>query len=288
MKRIITLALLILFPKLINSQIAKAVKNISDDVLEIVYKKSDLDKNASKFAKKVFISSELKKWGLDNGFDLIAGKYSTKIYNKSGELLGTIITKGQKKTITTYSLIGRKTVNPLLNAELFPSSFYKVDNIIFKTDRLKRVLTAKSPTVQSNNIKRNSLKGSYKEKIRNIENIGGKKNIDQRGHLIAHFLGGNSGAINIVAQLGTLNQKKFKWIEELVGKNKKFIKNYEVDVIYKGQNNRPFAFKQKFEFRGNLKELRQAKINNPTLKYIEKIDSNGNTFYKCIVYHKNS
>ncbi len=287
MKKIITLALLIFFPKLINSQIVKAVKNISDDVLEVVYKKSDLDKNASKIAKKVVISSELKKWSLDNGFDLIAGKYSTKIYSKSGEMLGSIVSKGTNKSITTYALIGRKKVNPLLNAQIFPSTNYKVDNTIFKTDRFKRVTNAKSATITNNNPKRKELTNSYKKHLK-IENIGGKKKIDQRGHLIAHFLGGNSGTINIVAQLETLNQKKFKWIEELVGKNKKFIKNYEVDVIYKGQSKRPYAFKQKFEFRGDLRELKKEQIKNPTLKYIKKIDENGNTFYKCITYHKNS
>ncbi|WP_397447765.1 DNA/RNA non-specific endonuclease [Polaribacter sp. R77954] len=288
MKRIIILALLILFPKLINSQILKTVKNISDDVLEVVHKKSDLDKKTGKIAKKLFISSELKKWGLDNGFDLVAGKYSTKIYSKSGEMLGTITSKGTKKTISTYSLIGRKSVNPLLNAKVFPSATYKVDNTIFKTDRHSRVLKARSPSITNNNPNRKSLTNTYRKHLKEIEKIGGIKNKDQRGHLIAHFLGGNSGAINIVAQLGTLNQKKFKWIEELVGKNRKFIKNYEVDVIYKGQSKRPYAFKQKFEFRGDLRELKKEQIKNPTLKYIKKIDENGNTFYKCITYHKNS
>jgi len=286
MKKIFSILSLLFFINTVNSQtLKKSIKKGVDDILEIVYKKSDINKNAPKVIKFIPISSVLKKWSKSNNFILKPNKYSIEIFNKSNEYLGKITTKGKHKVVTAHPLIGRKTVNPLLDANLFPNTTYKVENCIFKTDKMMRVTSAEISSIPKSVIQRNSIKGA-KENSKAMAKDG-IKGVDHGGHLIAHSLGGNSGSINILAQLGKLNTGKFASIEKLIRMNKSQIKKYNVTAIYKGISKRPISFIQKFEYRGNVKELIEMQKRNPNFKYLKKKDVNGNVYYKCLIFHKN-
>ncbi len=269
-------------------------KKIAEETVETSLKKEvkKVDKNIGKqlFRKDMnnFISINSKEWH-KRGINLVSKKNVTEIQGKSGEVLGKIFVKGDKHIIQTYSLVGKKSVNPILNVKRLPNSTYKVENSIFKTDKLGRVIYAKKPVITKNEIHRNSLQGSYKSKIKNIQDIGGIDGLDDKGHIIAHSLGGNSGKLNIVPQSKNINRqgKSFAKVEELIKKHKEYIKNYEVDLSYKGNSRRPYSFMQKFEYRGKKEDLIKFKQQNKQFKYFKKTDINGNTFFDCSFFHLN-
>lgn len=240
----------------------------------------------SRILNKIPIDTKLEKWAAQNGFQFISGRRSVEILGKNGVCLGKMTQVGNQKMITSFALLKRKTINPLLEKKLFANTTYKIESSIFKTDKLGRVTSAEISSISKSVVNRNTIKGTNEQaKAMAKEGI---KGLDHGGHLIAHSLGGNSGAINIVAQLGTLNKGAFRSVEVLVSKNKSHVKNYKVNVIYKGKSKRPKTFVQAFEFRGNLKELRRMKRRNPNFNYIKKKVSSGRSYYECNIYHSNS
>lgn len=264
----------------------KKVLDQAFEYIENFFKKSDLkERTPTLILKNLPLSPSLKKWSTASGFILKPNKQSISIYSKDNELLGKIVKNGRHQVVTTFPLIGKKAVNPLLDAKLFPNTTYKIENSIFKTDKLARVVSAEISTIPKNIIKRHRIKGARENAKAMAKD--GIKGVDHGGHLIAHTLGGNSGAINIVAQSGRLNIGKFASVEDLIRKNRTHIKNYKVDVIYKGNSKRPVAFRQKFEFRGIEKKLEKLRKKNPDFRYLKKKDLNGHPYFNCIIFHKN-
>jgi len=240
----------------------------------------------SRLLNRIPIDTKLKKWASQSGFQLVSGRRSVEILGKDGVHLGKLSKVGNKQTITSFALLERKTINPLLEKELFANTTYKIESSIFKTDKLGRVTSAEISSISKSVVNRNTIKGANEQAKAMAKD--GIKGLDHGGHLIAHSLGGNSGAINIVAQLGTLNKGAFRSIEVLVSKSKSHVKNYRVNAIYKGKSKRPKTFIQAFEFSGNLKELKRMKQRNPNFNYIKKKASDGRSYYECNIYHSNA
>ncbi|MBS9766528.1 MAG: DNA/RNA non-specific endonuclease [Flavobacteriaceae bacterium] len=294
MNKIITIMMLFISVSTFSQATAlKKVGKTVENTLKVAWRNSDKTK---KLVKKIDIPDDLVKWGNKSNLNLKINKNSIDILDDSGKKLGKIIKKGNKKIVNSYSIIGERTVNPLLNKLPLPNTIYKINNIIFrvddifKTDGMGRVVYAKQSSFTKNtkkNIDRNKLKGSYKGY--EIEFFGGKKGVHERSHIIALSLGGNSGNINIVPQLERINKGVYKRNEKFMKDNWKYIKNYEVKISYKGSEKVPKSFIQKFELRGRdaLDKLKEHKAKNPEIKFRKYTDSNGQSYYKCITYHDN-
>lgn len=249
-----------------------------------IFNKADIPE--SRILNKIPIDTKLENWAVQNGFQFVSGRRSVEILGKDGACLGKMTQVGNQKVITSFALLERKTINPLLEKELFANATYKIESSIFKTDKLGRVTSAEISSISNSVVTRNAIQGTNEQAKAMAKD--GIKGLDHGGHLIAHSLGGNSGAINIVAQLGTLNKGAFRSVEVLVSKSKSLVKNYKVNVIYKGESMRPQTFMQAFEYRGNLKELQRMKQRNPNFNYIKKNASGGRSYYECNIFHSNS
>ncbi|MBT32270.1 MAG: hypothetical protein CMO01_21620 [Thalassobius sp.] len=284
MRRIIIISLLCLLASCSSLQERKFLDGIVE-YIESFFRKSDLEDKTSKVVRKLPISATLKKWSTENGFVLKQNKLSISIYDRENQYLGKIVKNGKHQVITSFPLMGKKLVNPLLDARLFPNTTYKIENSIFKTDKLARVVSAEISSIPKSIVERHQLRGTRENAKAMAKD--GIKGVDHGGHLIAHSLGGNSGALNIVAQSGKLNTGRFASVENLIRKNRKQVKNYKVDVIYKGSSKRPVAFRQQLEFWGSEKQLQRMQKRSKDFKYIMKKDGSGKTFYSCVIYHKN-
>lgn len=283
MPQVFTLLVLALLLSGCNSRQGLKEVERGTSLIRRLCNKTDLSE--SRILSKLSSASKLEKWATKNGFQLVSGRRSVEILGKDGVHLGKMSKVGNKQTITSFALLERKTVNPLLEKELFANTTYKIENSIFKTDKLGRVTSAEISSIPNGVVNRNSIKGANEQAKAMAKD--GIKGLDHGGHLIAHSLGGNSGAINIVAQLGTLNKGAYRAVEVLVSKNKSRVKNYRVHAIYKGESKRPQSFIQTFEFRGKPRDLQRLKQRNQNFNYIKKKGSGGGSRYECTMYHSN-
>ncbi|WP_196888543.1 DNA/RNA non-specific endonuclease [Aureivirga sp. CE67] len=270
----------------------EAVNNSSAKVLKTSIKKTSKigSRKIAKTTYKKGSKIDLKKWATNNKFQLTQTKRKGvfKIKDKSGRNLGQVFKKGNKTTITADETILLKNkiqkVNPILE-DVLPNTNYKINNSIFKTDHLGRTVSAKITSIPKNILDRTKIKGTN-EQAKAISK-GGIKGLDDGGHMIGHNLGGNSGALNIVAQSSKLNRGKFRVLEKFASKNKKYIKDYEVTSIYKGKKARPNEFVQKLKFYGKKDEILALKKKYPDLKYRKQKNGLGKSYYVCMFKHKN-
>ena len=271
----------------------KILKKTSVKSLQKTVLKSNQIATKSIFKRRIKKTAalDLKKWTAKQGFEIVSTKQKGvhKVYSKSQQYLGTVFQKGSKTHIVADETILLKNskalkVNPILEKPI-ANATYKVNNTIFKTDHLGRTVFSKTPSIPKNVTNRKVIKGTN-EQAKAIRK-GGIKGSDDGGHLIAHSLGGNSGAVNIVAQSSKINRGKFRVLEDFAFKNKKFIKDYQVKAAYKSTRKRPSSFVQKLNFLGDKKDLLILKRKHPSLKYRKKIGLNGKIFYECLMKHSN-
>lgn len=240
---------------------------------------------SSKSSLIAAIPSDVINWADANSLSIEKKKFSYNIINSNGDFLGKIQIVGKQRMVISFPLMGKKRVNPLLDYNLLPITTYKIETNMFKTDHLSRVIRAQIDNVPKSVINRNEIKNSSEQGIAMLKD--GIKGKDHGGHLIAHSLGGNSGAINIVAQYGRLNQGKFGAIEKFISKNKSFVKLYTIDVSYTKLSKRPDYFVQQFQFWGKMNELDNLKIRHPELNFVKKTDELNREYFQCVIYHSN-
>lgn len=242
---------------------------------------SKAKKSLSNPIEKKLSKSIISKWALENNFTLINKKRTIDILSDKGIFLGSIIEHKTKRVINTFPLLAKGKVNPLLDKRLFSNTKYKIEQSTFVTDINARVIKAEIKSIPKQVFNRKSIKGANENAKAMLKD--GIKGVDHGGHIIAHSLGGNSGAINIVAQYGKLNQGNYSRVERFVNKNRKLIKNYEINLTYKKNSLRPLNFVQTFDYKGSLRKLKKMARKNPNFKYIKENSST----YKCVIFHSN-
>lgn len=253
-----------------------------DKEIDDIFKKS----GTRKFISASVLKSSHTKWADLNGFKLINSKRGFDIISKEGNNIGHVLTNGKITVVNTYSLTARKVVNPLLDVKPIPNSIYKVENSIFKVDKYGRTVEASASSFPRNIIDRNTIIGS-RENAKAMAKQG-IKGVDDGGHLIAHSLGGNTGALNIVPMESSLNRIRYYSIERFLKNNSKTSKNYKVQVIYRNKHKlRPQKFIQSFEYRGPLENLDKLSKINKRFKYKKRTDNLGQEYFECTVKHKN-
>jgi hypothetical protein len=120
------------------------------------------------------------------------------------------------------------------NGELVPNNEYKLNGYSYKTDDKGRIIRGEA-NVTINDEPRVSL---------NNQNVEGMQTGDDKGHLIAHVLGGADKEGNLVAMDSKLNRGEYKSMELAArnaleeGKNV----NMTIDVEYEGSSKRPKSF----------------------------------------------
>lgn len=236
---------------------------------------------------KTVVRLDLITYATKRGFRLVPNKRSVSLFNREGVHLGKIYQNGKKSVIVAPEVITNNSsklkyiVNPILDDPL-PNSIYKVGNTTFKTDNYSRTVLAKIKSIAKSVLNRGDIKKGGFKRSKNWGVLG-----DHDGHLIAHSLGGNYGSVNLVAQLGTLNTRKYAAVENFIRKNNGLIKNYQIKPSYVGESLRPNKISQLFEFRGGVDELMVLKKGNPSLKFTKNVDVYGKEVYNCIITHSN-
>lgn len=275
----------------------KSIKSTDDifsegkGVIKGSYVDKEIDDIFKKFGTKKPITKSLlktthNKWADLNDFKFINNKRGFDIISKDGQNLGHIFTNGETTVVNTYSLTARKVVNPLLDVKPIPNSIYKVENNIFKVDKYGRTVEANASSFSKNIIDRKDIIGS-RENAKAMRKQG-IKGVDDGGHLIAHSLGGNTGALNIVPMESSLNRIRYYSIERFLKNNSKTSKNYKVQVFYGNKNSlRPKKFIQSFEYRGSVENLDKLSKINKRFKYKRRNDALGQEYFECTVKHKN-
>jgi hypothetical protein len=247
-------------------------------------------RNTSSKVLKMAIRSDLKSYASKNGFKLIANKRSISVYSQGDEYLGRIYQIGNKKVVNVGSNFLEKSikskpkyyVNPILDDPL-PNSIYKVEDMIFVTDKYARTVLAEAKSFSKNVVERRYVaKGKFKRSLN-----GGLKG-DHDGHLIAHSLGGNYGKLNLVSQNGSLNINQYAYVESFIRDNKTVVKNYSVKPLFIGKGLRPPNITQNFEFRGGIDKLSDFIKVNPNMTYKRAIDAYGIEFFNCSIKHINN
>jgi hypothetical protein len=253
--------------------------------------KKEIDDIFKKYGRRKKPSTSLLKplhisWADANHFKLIKRQRGFDIISKDGHNLGHVLTNGKTTVVNTYSLTARKAVNPLLDVKPIPNSIYKVENNIFKVDKYGRTVEASASSFPRNTLNRKEIIGS-RENAKAMKKQG-IKGVDDGGHLIAHSLGGNTGALNIVPMESSLNRVRYYSVERFLKNNSKTSKNYKVEVIYRNKRKqRPKKFIQSFEYRGLEKNLDKLTKVNKRFKYKKMNDASGHEYFKCSVIHKN-
>lgn len=223
------LIILICFTTFSNCRkvIRESIKELTEETAE---------KTIKTYSKKEIssISKTIKTYFKDSDFKLEETQNNLiKIFSKENELLGEV----RGNTITALPGYNLKSMNKLLDKrKLLPNFKYKIENCIYKTDNLGRVIEAKASSFPKSILKK--PRSTYRQSRGNYEKNGFLE-IDNGGHLIPNQLGGISELINIVPQNRLLNNGEWKKVENFVTKNRQFIKNYKVNLIYESKSMRP-------------------------------------------------
>lgn len=154
---------------------------------------------------------------------------SIKVYkdpaNNDFVLAGFDVRSNEK---TNYALIKGTTIycwagnangdghnNEFLNNPdgFIPNAFYKIENAVYQTDTLGRVIGTYEHHVTHRETNRKESRPNYT----NILNAMGKRDNDVAGHIVAHCIDGASEAINIVPMDKSFNNsQEWKAMESLL------------------------------------------------------------------------
>jgi hypothetical protein len=126
--------------------------------------------------------------------------------------------------------------------ELLPNVTYELDNYIYKTDSLGRIIEASFEQLElkDSDIPRKYIANTLSEIGKGYEKVG----IDERGHLIGDRFKGNNSIANIVAMNGDLNKGEYKAMEQLWADSINSGKNVSgtIKLSYSGNSFRPDSF----------------------------------------------
>ena len=120
------------------------------------------------------------------------------------------------------------------DGELLPSNTYEINGVKYETDDKGRIIHAET-SVEINNEPRPSL---------NSRKVDGLEPGDDKGHIVAHILGGADTEGNLVAMDSKLNRGEYKSMElgakRALEEGKVVIMT--VDIEYEGDSKRPKSF----------------------------------------------
>lgn len=130
------------------------------------------------------------------------------------------------------------------NGELLPNTSYELKGTKYETDSEGRIIRAEA-TVEINNAPRPSL---------NSRKVEGLEHGDDKGHIIAHVLGGSDTEGNLVAQDSKLNRGEYKSMELSAKRAREEGKEVEmtIDIKYEGDSKRPKSFTVILEINGEI------------------------------------
>jgi hypothetical protein len=235
-KILIILAFLTIFSNC-RKIIRESIKELTEDTTEKTlktYSKKEIS-SVSKTLKTYFKDSDLKFEETKNNL--------IKVFSKKNDLLGEI----RGNTVTSFPGYNLNSMNKLLDKrKLLPNFTYKIENVIYKTDNIGRVVEAHASYFPKSILKK--PRSSYRQSRGNYEKNGFLE-IDNGGHLIPNQLGGISELINIVPQNRILNNGEWKKVENFVTKNREYIKDYKVNLIYEGNSMRPKDMEVSYVFK---------------------------------------
>lgn len=136
--------------------------------------------------------------------------------------------------------------NPYIkDGELLPNNTYEINGVKYETDDKGRIIRAEA-TVEINNAPRSSL---------NNRKVGGLESGDDKGHIIAHVLGGSDYEGNLVAQDSKLNRGEYKSMELSAKRAREEGKEVKmtVEIEYEGDSKRPKSFTVTLEIDDEIK-----------------------------------
>ena len=120
------------------------------------------------------------------------------------------------------------------DGELIPNNTYEINGVKYETDDKGRIIHAET-SVEINNEPRPSL---------NSRKVDGLEPGDDKGHIVAHILGGADTEGNLVAMDSKLNRGEYKSME--LGAKRALEEGKEVimtvDIEYEGDSKRPKSF----------------------------------------------
>jgi hypothetical protein len=218
------------------------LKNTEEDIL----KSLDASPTLVDGWKKLVDAPDAIKKNI-NYLEYVASWPSAWQISKAGD--GMIITTGKGRSLgTLYSdrivaparTLSGEAGNALLNrVPLMKKQIYDVDNFIYQTDDLGRVVKANADLDDIVRIRLGN------QQIRSIDVKDGVRGVDQGGHIIASRFYGPGEQINLYPMSATLNLSEWKamengWAQALVdGKNVKI----EVNAIFSASSDRPARFR---------------------------------------------
>lgn len=122
----------------------------------------------------------------------------------------------------------------IIDGELISNNTYELNGVMYNTDDQGRIISAET-NVEINDSPRQPL---------NNQKVDGLGPNDDKGHVIAHILGGADKEGNLVAMDSKLNRGEFKSME--LGAKRALEEGKEVkmtvDIEYEGDNKRPKSF----------------------------------------------
>ncbi|WP_051263641.1 DNA/RNA non-specific endonuclease [Tenacibaculum ovolyticum] len=238
--------------------IKTAIKEISENSIEKEVKVISKETVKNIFPKVIKSKEQhIIKLGFDTE---VTKKNVLKVFSKDNNLLAEI----RGNIVTSTPGYNRKSMNKFLDQRnLLPNSIYKIENFIYKTDKFGRVTEASTSVFPKSIMKK--PRSSYRQSKGNYEK-NGILDVDDGGHLFANQLGGISEIINIVPQNKILNRRAWKIQENFILENKRFIKNYKINLLYNSSGaKRPKEMIMSYEFKGE-KITKVFKNENRILK----------------------
>ncbi len=224
----------------------KGAKELADEGAEAVAKKSLKDLATSDKTLKnlydAFVQYISKEFA--DGVAVKASKEGTELASKQFSN-SKILIRGDFVTGYAGSLKNAGPVNEFLN-HLMPSKTYIIDDgcFIYKTDKLGRVVDCSAKRTKAyNSIERNTQRNSDIQKAV-VEQLDGRKGLDDAGHLFSNTTGGPNELINQVPMASELNRTG-KWRElermeeEAIKSGKEVISSRK--LLYHGDSKRPYA-----------------------------------------------
>lgn len=130
------------------------------------------------------------------------------------------------------------------DGEFLPNTTYELNGNIYKTDEQGRIIHVEGK-VKTSDTPRSSL---------NSKNVEGADEGDDKGHIIAHVLGGSDEEGNLVPMDAKFNRGEYKKMESEAKKAAEEGKTVkmDVDVEYEGDTKRPKSFVVTLEIDGEV------------------------------------
>jgi hypothetical protein len=149
---------------------------------------------------------------------------------------------------------GQVIMNMFLNTLHLPDGHYIVDGIDYYTDSLGRIKKVYCANVILQGRGRNRGSQHYSVTFKD-----GHHGLDDAGHLIPQQLYGPTEQINYVPQKKALNEGKIRTLETKAAKAKRmgYKVSYEIHILYRGKEKRPYGFENNFKAYDNTGKIVQ-------------------------------